>query len=95
MRCKVGDLAVVVYLPQEYERNIGALVTVESLQRPGLWNVVTLSSAWCRRANRGMPPGERTTCRDDFLRPLRDGPGQDEMLRIADLPINSKPLERV
>lgn len=77
MRCKVGDLAVIVRA--SYPENVGLFVAVvEPVPdwTPAGWFVD------------GGGPGN--CCYDHDLRPIRDQPGEDEMIRIAGLPQNLK-----
>ena len=86
MRCKVGDIAVMV---GGYPRAIGTLVQIEGPDPRAVgfsWLVEFLSSVWVPQDGAVCPPGTRGWCRDSILRPLRDNPGQDEMLRIVGLP---------
>ena len=86
MSCRAGDRAVVVGggIPE----NIGSLIHVDSPHpNPETWCVTPLSTLWSDRLRRRVAPSEPEAwrCRDNCLRPLRDSPGEDEMLRITEL----------
>lgn len=86
MNCKKGDLAYVSAGP-----NVGKIVRcVEYL---GVINVMTpagvgMLACWhTEPALPGFCTGKLThVCSDRSLRPIRPGPGEDEMLRIAGKP---------
>lgn len=89
LNCKQGELAVVV---RSYAGNEGAVVTcVELIPRwtrvaPDGWGCKT-GPAWVTdRVFRNVIGGHGSIVPDDQLRPLRDGDGDDEMLRIAGRP---------
>ena len=86
LNCKPGDLAVIV---KSYAGNEGKIVTCLRLATH------TEIEAFCMecgdvwlidRAIMQSPPSFMPFIHDDQLRPLRDNPGQDEILRIVDLP---------
>lgn len=90
MRCKVGDLAVII--GGAYPENIGCLVSVVMLStRPQYWLVRTLGRATTYNSvdgvRRNRPPGIEGNIADRLLRPLRDDPGPDESLRWASKPV--------
>ena len=83
MRCKVGDLAVIVSCV--YAENIGGLVEVLSLDQLDIWFVKPL----CRvgrvtGTNTGITrlhkPEVPLRAKDSQLRPLRPDGGKDETL---------------
>jgi hypothetical protein len=94
MRCRVGDLAAIVRASCEQEkRDIGKVVLIVE---PGYtypkdfchrWHVrvesgslmvIDTDGIWSFETEADVP--------DENLRPLRDGEGEDEMLRIAGRP---------
>lgn len=88
MRCKPGDLAVVVRSSCGNEGRVVKCLRLDRgkrmLCRNGsiyvgpLWEIDPPLTTWA---------GNLTSyARDDQLRPLRDNDGEDEMLRIAGLP---------
>lgn len=88
MRCKVGDIAVVV-CPQVAE-NVGKLVEV---LRPGVerdWVVLPLSPIRVAITGGVFHPyygGIPLETHDFRLRPLRDNDGPDETLAWKDVPL--------
>lgn len=72
MRCKPGDLAVIIRA--KHPENVGRLVTVVRLNDDGLWLV------------EGKGPG--IYCRDENLRPIRDpgDDATDEMVERVGKP---------
>lgn len=89
MRCKVGDLAVVVRAA--VPENLGALVEVIEKGFKCDWRIQSLRplrrsiSLFTRRITPHMPY-EILECYDNQLRPIRDSEGEDETIRIAGLP---------
>ena len=83
MRCKVGDRAVIVRADNDPEC-LGRIVTVLALRITnwGLAWQVDPPHFW--RAETGQDI--EVMWDDHDLRPLRDGDGQDEMLRLVGLP---------
>ena len=88
MRCKAGDKAFVVK-----GKACGTLVEVQTLQvnrNTPTWTVIFLCSGPAYRSNTKTwdkwPAGTKVSCPDDFLRPIRDTDGKDEMLRITGKP---------
>lgn len=89
MRCKVGDLAIVVR--SEFPGHVGKLVNVVSFWGDGRWVVEALFEVKTVRSYRtGLEkprnPKQPLLCRDDWLRPLRDSDGADETLAWAGRP---------
>ena len=82
MNCKPGDLAVLVR--SQFRENVGLLCRVigPSIRGRGWWHVEFSKAIRWVSGGRG-PIGE---CQDCKLRPIRDQPGEDEMLRIAGKP---------
>ena len=85
MRCKVGDLAVIV---RSRAGNEGLIVTcLEFLPRHPWWGEPYNADAW--RIDRSLKTlfGEsHHFVRADWLRPIRDQPGTDETLTWAGKP---------
>ena len=94
MRCKIGDLCVVVN--SIYPENIGKLIViVKSSELPHRdWIVEYCSDFTARwfncKSTVYLRKGETTNKSDSDLRPIRDQEGDDEMIRIAGLPIKIK-----
>lgn len=101
LNCKPGDIArIVAGLPKE---NWQRLVHVDELLtvvdgRPAGWRATALQSMLCYSRLTGaveeVPAGTVAHARDEYLRPLHDGDGTDEILRIAGKP-NETPLDVV
>lgn len=97
MNCKPGDLAVIVKTTGdacgkhgEISRLcIGRIVRVTHLRRPTDPNC-TASQVWNFEEPLAINLGGETYhvsgCDDSVMLPIRDQPGEDEMLRIAGLP---------
>lgn len=101
LNCKPGDLAIIVR--SSYD-NTGKIVHVKRML--GLqpvwggykWCIGLSASSPCWLAEAvGSPingargdPWQEAPVPDIALRPLRDNPGEDEMLRIAGLPNRTK-----
>jgi hypothetical protein len=86
MRCKVGDLAVIVQDPDCGNRDLGKLVEV-------LRRTPDSADEWeCRSASGPLMHCGREgfdieiDIPDGWLRPIRDNDGEDEMIRIAGIP---------
>lgn len=83
MRCKVGDLCVIV---RSNNGNEGRLVEVvgTSPYGPGYWMCEAMSVATAVPFPGGqrkpVPAGHRASIMDYRLRPIRDKPGEDETL---------------
>ena len=92
MNCKQGDLAVIVRSLAGNEGKIVRCVQLLGQQcavidpRRGIelftmWQVEPSISDW-----RGY---QKNSCADEFLRPLRDSEGEDEVLRLVGLPVGT------
>lgn len=80
MNCKPGDLAIVVRSRRYPECN-GMILKIEHLAYPGYWRVSgKLIEEYAARH------GKSLNLNDRLLRPIRDNPGEDEMLRIVGKP---------
>ena len=90
MNCKQGDLAVIV--KAVCKENIGKLVVVTAYQFGVELSDGRVIDGWLFEGPKmkGMGGVPVTVIPDDFLRPIRDNDGEDEMLRIAGLP-NKQP----
>lgn len=96
MRCKPGDLAIVTRGP-----NVGRICKVlERSMLPGHdWLCEAMQTFYLGmcfgdrvRGCQDHPAGTRFNSTDTVLRPLRDGDGEDEILRIAGYPAcNNQP----
>jgi hypothetical protein len=91
MNCKPGDMAVIVR--SHDTRNIGRLVTV---LRPyprieASWWIC--SGSVLHGIFSDWPTGAEVGMYDSHLRPIRDQPGDDEMLSITGLPSETKQPE--
>jgi hypothetical protein len=82
MRCRPGDIAVIVrqFGAVDYSDAIGRIVRVLTVKSPGYWN---LESPVVIRA------GAFVTVCDDCLRPLRPDEGTDETMTWAGKPQES------
>ena len=84
MRCRPGDLAVIV---SGAEANLGKLVNVieqSSAYGTGWWFVTLCGgSAQGTYPDGTIAPAPGGSIQDSRLRPLRDQDGTDEVLRIA------------
>jgi hypothetical protein len=99
MNCKLGDLAIVVWAPAGASIAAGSLVKAVELLHGDIClyigdtgSTYSASDAW-RVEYRGSlesPYGRPWAVPDSRLRPIRDQPGEDEILRIAGKPINTK-----
>lgn len=88
MNCKPGDLAVIVN-PQHVELRhfVGRLLVVKKLVGVDFYG----DPVWSYKGARLKADGLICTAvSDKWLRPIRDQPGEDEMIRIAGLPQNLK-----
>jgi len=87
MRCKVGDLAVLVRVNPGLEQNLGKLFHVERKGRVWDWVIRPLCSISMTRSYDGEIVGYShyidLECMDNQLRPIRDNDGIDEMVRMA------------
>ena len=86
LRCKPGDIAVIIKGPNEGAL-IAVLMTSPNLKSPS-WLVESLQGPLHGGYSDGRP---NVTCRwgniqDDRLRPLRDNPGPDETLQWKKVP---------
>lgn len=82
MNCREGDLAVIVRA--RFADNIGKIVRVLRLvsERDAVpWPGMPRGVLWAVTDGR-----ETKISPDSWLRPIRDQPGEDEMLRIAGAP---------
>ena len=80
MRCKIGDLAVIVRAKVNTQ-HIGRMVRIvgQIYDDIGpLWE--TIPKLHCRKDGCGL------AWDDSSLRPIRDNPGEDEMLRLVGKP---------
>lgn len=83
LNCKLGDLAVIV---RSDSGNEGAVVVCLEMY-VGQWANGNYEAGWL--VDRWLPcrsGGQTRHVADRKLRPLRDGDGEDEMLRIAGRP---------
>lgn len=86
MNCKPGDLAIVVRSAAGHE---GVICRV--IRFVGELPEWTGNDRWeTDHKHSGLFGGITNTFQDRCLRPLRDQPGEDEMLRIAGKPANYK-----
>lgn len=85
MRCKVGDLAVFV---KSLAGNEGAVIRVVRFVGPINFTVAGFfPDVWeIDPPVRAVEGGVTRRAPDAWLRPLRDGEGTDETIRIAGLP---------
>ncbi len=96
LRCKPGDLAVIVRARSANNPNVGRFVQVEKWDRAeSSWIVTAMSWVGVLRNGRVVmkPPGDQGLVDDENLRPIRD-PGddaRDESLDWLDVP---KPIEQ-
>ena len=77
MRCKVGDLVVIVRTAPEFQNFIGRICRIlgKSQTYPGQWEIdIRVGNV------------KEVVSPDEYLRPIRDNDGEDEMLRIAGRP---------
>lgn len=94
LRCKPGDLAVIVNAGSSCQHLIGRIVRVRKAHNVpwlprGPWGWTYYGRRLKTAA--GIPVGYLNDC---ALRPLRDDPGQDETLRVAGLPAPARqPVE--
>lgn len=84
MRCREGDLAVVT-TSVFYPENIGALLRVIAAHDSTHWYVEALSRVVSSRGSHA--PGSFGTCADAQMRPLRNGPDEDQTHEWAGTPI--------
>lgn len=82
MRCKVGDLAIIVRADRGQQFMLGLLVEVLRADMPGAWHV-KLQREVTNPYNGFV--SQFAHARDDYLRPIRDNPGDDETLVWAPL----------
>lgn len=81
MNCKKGDLAIVIKARNpKLKYMIGAVVQCVEYFK----DHKDFGSVWLLDVK--SKEGLNLYCQDDFLRPLRDSGGEDEMLRIAGKP---------
>lgn len=85
MRCRVGDLAVVIRA--HHPENLGRLVKVLRLcaNHSETWVIETLGSRFVADVGGNLWTGEHALALDTSLRPLRDDEGTDETLRNLEL----------
>lgn len=111
MNCKQGDLAIIVKSnvdPRNRGKIVSILRPSHANDTPvgggfveaGIpWRKVHDGFVWlikCPNGFYGSPPGVTVMpCYDKCLRPLRDKPGEDEMLRIAGKPVFNNQKEYV
>lgn len=93
MRCRHGDLAVIVGggIPQNLGRMVRVLRRCDAFAwaiTGADWEVELLQTATTTRFSvfSDQPPGEVCLCKDSILRPIRDGEGADETLAWANKP---------
>lgn len=91
-RCKVGDIAVITNA--DNKNNIGKFVTCEKYlghipvqgkygsRVREAWHVSGNATTWNGAGFLAVP--------DEWLKPIRDNDGEDEMLRIAGKPAEKK-----
>jgi hypothetical protein len=87
MRCKKGDLAILVS-PCQTEGlvvRVGALAAMESKHGP-IWLVTGAEHKPGEWLHAGTPANGIDSCPDAWMKPIRDNDGEDEMLRIAGKP---------
>lgn len=82
MNCKPGDLAV--FVRSHDQRNIGKHVHV--LQRYGKRSWWIVCASVVHRKFSDCPAGAECVTLDEYLRPIRFNPGEDEILRISGKP---------
>lgn len=92
MRCKPGDIAVVVR-NDSIPENVGVLLRVlHADEKVGFWVCECMS--WATTYHEGAlyrkPPGHKGRIRDSYLRPLRNDPDTDEVIRIAGKPLREE-----
>lgn len=96
LRCKPGDLAVIVNAGTTCQHLIGRIVRVRKAHSlpwlaRGPWGWTYYGARLKNRTGSVI-----TYLNDCALRPLRDDPGQDETLRLAGLPApQATPVEGV
>lgn len=82
MKFKSGDLAIIVKTHPTHAQHLGRIVELTRLSRsdtagtPGWETIPQLRSTY----------GREIICGEGALLPIRDQPGEDEMLRIAGKP---------
>lgn len=86
MRCKPGDLAVIVRSDDGNEGRILEVVRASDRRDDGEFWWICKAMQPIIGMNRRIAAGELMFAADCALRPLRDADGEDEMLRIAGKP---------
>jgi len=78
MRCREGDLAVVI--KSDWEYNIGRLVKCVKIWQEGIWVIETTCVMKCSvvGSTDKVPKGMPILVYDNYLRPIRDNDGEDE-----------------
>ncbi len=81
MRCKVGDLAIVV---KSLAGNEGKIVRCVQYIGVVKWKVIGMDDTWLLdQPLKNIHGHSGFDMPDSFLRPIRDNPGQDETLQWA------------
>jgi len=82
MRCKPGDLAIIVNTLPEYSRYLGKILTCVAVER---WYKNSTLPVWSTEPK--LIDGPYTLLvEDEALRPIRPDEGPDETLAWADVP---------
>ena len=94
MRCKVGDIAVIVAQPHQEPRALGAFVKVLRPSVPNSYSkygLATKVATWWVESSSPLETHLHGACAefvvpDPFLRPIRPNEGDDETLTWAGKP---------
>ena len=87
MKCKKGDLAVIVH---SYAGNEGKIVRCLRISEPDFFNPIDDGPRWLVDKKLTTSNLRRTrTVADSQLRPLRYSDGEDEILRLVGKPVDS------
>jgi hypothetical protein len=104
LRCRVGDTVMIILKDSNYGK-IGVITRRNTLQErvscnggvdgDHIWRVQSLGGPYhvTNEVRRWVSP--EVCARDCELRPLRDEPGEDEMLRIAGKPKRVRKSKRM
>jgi hypothetical protein len=84
LNCKKGDLAVIV---RSEAGNEGCVVQCVALLPPGAEGWASLGPRWLIDRPIMSSKGPIHSVADARLRPLRDGDGEDEVLRLVGRPV--------